>query len=182
RFRKVHITCSPLETEIHATFRSHSGVKDIAAPPIFPTPQAAQRKSVPPLAAGRPRSAVPDPSRTTVPTPFVRKRKETLMTKHQFARVVEEDQKRPDQQPDWLERLRRNFDAEVHLPADISREFLSAALLWAVDNKVDFGLFHEASEIIIAHFGGDEIYLPSRWSDKRWHTGLEDKEPFDPSD
>ncbi|MBY5503474.1 hypothetical protein HFO82_33445 [Rhizobium leguminosarum] len=104
------------------------------------------------------------------------------MTKHQFARVVEEDQKRPDQQPDWLERLRRIFDAEVHLPADISREFLSAALLWAVDNKVDFGLFHEASEIIIAHFGGDEIYLPSRWSDKRWHIGLEDKEPFDPSD
>ncbi|MGR9209450.1 hypothetical protein ACU8OG_36930 (plasmid) [Rhizobium leguminosarum] len=104
------------------------------------------------------------------------------MTKHQFARVVEEDPKRPDQQPDWLERLRRNFDAEVHLPADISREFLSAALLWAVDNKVDFGLFHEASEIIIAHFGGDEIYLPSQWSDKRWHIGLEDKEPFDPSD
>ncbi|AUW47685.1 hypothetical protein [Rhizobium leguminosarum] len=81
-----------------------------------------------------------------------------------------------------FERLRRNFDAEVHLPADISRKFLSAALLWAVDNKVDFGLFHEASEIIIAHFGGDEIYLPSRWSDKRWHIGLEDKEPFDPSD
>jgi len=104
------------------------------------------------------------------------------MTKHQNTHLVGEDQKLPDQQPNWLESLRRNFDAEVHLPADISREFLSAALLWAIDNKVDFGLFQEADEIIIAHFGGDEIYLPSRWSDKRWHTGLEDKEPFDPSD
>ncbi|WP_260684827.1 hypothetical protein, partial [Rhizobium laguerreae] len=159
-----------------------SGVKDIAAPPIFPAPQAAQRKSVPPLAARRPRSAVPDPSRTTVRTPFVRNEKEALMTNHQNTHLVGEDQQLLDQQPTWLERLRGNFDAEVHLPADISREFLSAALLWAIDNKVDFGLFHEADEIIIAHFGGDEIYLPSRWSDKRWHIGLEDKEPFDPGD
>ncbi|MGO6851503.1 hypothetical protein ACCS68_13980, partial [Rhizobium beringeri] len=50
----------------------------------------------------------------------------------------------------------------------------SSALIWAIDNKVDFALFHEAGKIIIAHFGGDEIYLPSRWSDKRWHIGLED--------
>jgi hypothetical protein len=35
------------------------------------------------------------------------------------------------------------FDAEIHLPDDISREFLSAALLSAIDNKVDFGLFHD---------------------------------------
>ncbi|MBY3179693.1 hypothetical protein HFN84_36740 [Rhizobium laguerreae] len=104
------------------------------------------------------------------------------MTNHQNTHLVGEDQQLLDQQPTWLERLRGNFDAEVHLPADISREFLSAALLWAIDNKVDFGLFHEADEIIIAHFGGDEIYLPSRWSDKRWHIGLEDKEPFDPGD
>ncbi|MGZ2386008.1 hypothetical protein [Rhizobium brockwellii] len=104
------------------------------------------------------------------------------MTKHQNTHLVGEDQKLPDRQPNWLESLRRNFDAEVHLPADISPEFLSAALLWAIGNKVDFGLFHEAGEIIIAHFGGDEIYLPSRWSDKRWHIGLEDKEPFDPDD
>ena len=89
------------------------------------------------------------------------------MTKHQNTHLVGEDQKLPDQQPNWLESLRRNFDAEVHLPADISREFLSAALLWAIDNKVDFGLFHEADKIIIAHFGGDEINLPFRWSDKR---------------
>ncbi len=74
RFRKVHITCSPLETEIHATFRSHSGVKNIAAPPIFPH-RRRHKKSVPPLAAWRPRSAVPDPSRATVRPPFVRKRK-----------------------------------------------------------------------------------------------------------
>lgn len=100
------------------------------------------------------------------------------MTKHQNTHLVGEDQKLLN----WLESLRRHFDAEVHLPADISREFLSAALLWAIDNKVDFGLFHEADQIIIAHFGGDEIYLPSRWSDKRWHIGLEDKEPFDPGD
>jgi hypothetical protein len=39
-----------------------------------------------------------------------------------------------------------------------------------------------SGETIIAHFGGDEIYLPSPWSDKRWHVGLEDKEPFDPGD
>ncbi|PDS63012.1 hypothetical protein CO653_24335 [Rhizobium anhuiense] len=104
------------------------------------------------------------------------------MTKHQNTHLVGEDQKVPDQQPNWLESLRRNFDAEVHLPADISHEFLSAALLWAIDNKVDFGLFQEADEIIIAHFGGDDIYLPSRWFDKRWHIGLEDKEPFDPGD
>ncbi|MBY2924452.1 hypothetical protein HF259_23925 [Rhizobium leguminosarum] len=105
------------------------------------------------------------------------------MAKHQNTHLVGEDQKRSDQQSNWLERLRRVFDAEVHLPADISCEFLSAALLWAIDNKVDFGLFHEAGKIIIAHSGGDEIYLPSRWSDKRWHIGLEDKEPFfDPAD
>ncbi|MBY3252201.1 hypothetical protein HFO14_28640 [Rhizobium laguerreae] len=104
------------------------------------------------------------------------------MTKHQITQPVGDDQKLPDQQPDCLESLRRNFDAEVHLPADISREFLSAALLWAIDNKVDFGLFHEAGRIIIAHFGGDEIYLPSRWSDKRWHIGLEGNEPFDSGD
>ncbi|MCA2380120.1 hypothetical protein ATU3C_25625 [Agrobacterium genomosp. 3 str. RTP8] len=104
------------------------------------------------------------------------------MTKHQNTHLVGDDQKLPDQQPDWLERLRGNFDAEVHLPADISREFLSAALLWAIDNKVDFGLFHEAGKIIIAHFGRDEIYLPSRWSDKRWHIGLEGNERFDSGD
>ncbi|MBY3033632.1 hypothetical protein HF265_31875 [Rhizobium leguminosarum] len=87
------------------------------------------------------------------------------------------------QQSDLLENLRHNFDAEVHLPFDIPREFLSAALLFAIDNKVDFGLFHEADRIIIAYFGGDEIYLPSRWSDKRWHIGVEDREPFfDPAD
>ena len=100
------------------------------------------------------------------------------MTKHQNTHLVGEDEKLPDQQLNWLESLRRNFDAEVHLPADISREFLSAALLRAIDNKVDFALFHEAGKIIIAHFGGDETYLPSRWSDKRWHIGLEDREPF----
>lgn len=100
------------------------------------------------------------------------------MTKHQNTHLVGEDQKQSDQQPNWLESLRRNFDAEVHLPADISREFLSAALLWAIDNKVDFALFHEAGKIILAHLGGDETYLPSRWSDKRWHIGLEDREPF----
>ncbi|MCV9947571.1 hypothetical protein [Rhizobium sp. BT-175] len=66
------------------------------------------------------------------------------MTKHQNTHLAGEDQKLPDQQPNWLESLRGNFDAEVHLPTDISREFLSAALLWASDNKVAFGLFHEA--------------------------------------
>lgn len=104
------------------------------------------------------------------------------MTQHQIAQPVGEDQTLSEHQPDWLERLRGHFDAEVHLPADISREFLSTALLWAIDNKVDFGLFHEPGKIIIAHFGGDETYLPSRWSDKLWHIGLEDIESFDPGD
>ncbi|WP_244489901.1 MULTISPECIES: hypothetical protein [unclassified Rhizobium] len=63
--------------------------------------------------------------------------------------------------------MRSSFDAEVHLPKEISREFLSASLLWAIDNMVDFRLFHEGDKIVIAHFGGDEIYPPSRWSDKR---------------
>ncbi|MBY5378960.1 hypothetical protein [Rhizobium leguminosarum] len=105
------------------------------------------------------------------------------MTKHQNTHLVGEDEKLPHQQSNWLERLRGNFDAEVHLPADISRAFLSAALLWAIENKVDFGLFHEAGKITISYFGGDENYLPSRWSDKRLHIGLEDREPFfDPAD
>ncbi|MBX4899725.1 MULTISPECIES: hypothetical protein [Rhizobium] len=104
------------------------------------------------------------------------------MTKHQIPQPVSEGRKLADHQPTGVDHLRSSFDAEVHLPADMSREFLSAALLWAIDNKVDFGLFHEACKIIIAHFGGDEIHLPSRWSDKQWHIGLEDKEPFDPGD
>lgn len=97
------------------------------------------------------------------------------MTKRQ----ITEDQKLAHQQPDWFECLRGTFDAEVHLPSDISCEFLSAALLCAIQNKVHFGLFHEGAKIIIAHFGGDEIYLPSLWSDKRWHIGLEHRQPFD---
>ena len=139
----------PFRTRFHLSdvpfCTRHSGVKDIAAPPIFSAPQAAPRKSVPPLAAQRPRSAVPDPSRATVRTPFVRNEKETPMTKHQ----ITEDQKLAHQQANWLETLRGSFDAEVHLPTDISREFLSAALDWAIANKVDFGLFHEAGKIIL---------------------------------
>jgi hypothetical protein len=73
--------------------------------------------------------------------------------------------------------LREHFDGEVHLPETISKEFLSAALLWAIENKVEFGVFHEPKKIVIAFFGGDEQYLPSRWSDKRWHIGLEDSDP-----
>lgn len=104
------------------------------------------------------------------------------MMKQQNTHAAGEDRKLADQQATGLKYLRSSFDAEVHLPKEISREFLSAALLWAIDNKVDFGLFHEADKIIIAHFGGDEINLPFRWSDKRWHIGLEDREPFDPGD
>ncbi|MGZ2384584.1 hypothetical protein [Rhizobium leguminosarum] len=105
------------------------------------------------------------------------------MTRHEINQMDGEVPKLRPQQSDLLENLRHNFDAEVHLPADIPREFLSAALLFAIDKKVDFGLFHQAERIIIAYFGGDEIYLPSRWSDKRWHIGVEDREPFfDPAD
>lgn len=100
------------------------------------------------------------------------------MTTHKITQLDGEGPELAFQEMEWLENLRRNFDAEVQLPAEISREFLSAALLWATEKKVDFGLFHEADKIIIAHFGGDEVHLPSRWSDKRWHIGLEDREQF----
>ncbi|WP_245269812.1 hypothetical protein M728_005364 (plasmid) [Ensifer sp. WSM1721] len=65
------------------------------------------------------------------------------MTKHQTIHPVGQDQGLPDQQPNASEDLCRNFDAEVHVPGDISREFLSAALLYAIDHKAEFGLFHE---------------------------------------
>lgn len=51
--------------------------------------------------------------------------------------------------------VRDDFDAEIHLPATISKEFLSAALLWAVENKAEFGVFHEPQKIVIAFFGGE---------------------------
>lgn len=69
---------------------------------------------------------------------------------------------------------REPFDGEIHLPATISKEFLSAALLWAIENKVEFGIFHEPDTIVIAYFFGGEDFLPSRWSDRRWHIGEED--------
>lgn len=79
--------------------------------------------------------------------------------------------------------LRPDFDAEVHLPADISRDFLAAALLHAIEKKVEFGIFHETNRIVISYFGGDEDHLPSRWSDKRWRIGREDIDPpFFPDD
>ncbi len=83
------------------------------------------------------------------------------MTKHQITQLVSEDRKLADRQPTGIEHLRSSFDAEVHLPKEISREFLSASLLWAIDNMVDFRLFHEGDKIVIAHFGGDEIYPPT---------------------
>ena len=47
----------------YALYASPSGVKDCAAPPIFfRRPEADATKSAPPLAARRPRTAVPDPS------------------------------------------------------------------------------------------------------------------------
>lgn len=73
--------------------------------------------------------------------------------------------------------LREHFDGEVRLPATISKEFLSAALLFAIENNVEFGVFHEPKKIVIAFFGGDEQHLPSRSSDKRWHIGQENSDP-----
>ncbi|WP_246763635.1 hypothetical protein [Rhizobium sp. 007] len=77
------------------------------------------------------------------------------MTTHELNPMDGEVSKPP---PQRSENLCRNFDAEVHLPTDISPEFLSAALLWAIQNKVDFGLFHEADRIII--FPQTPIPLP----------------------
>ena len=74
---------------------------------------------------------------------------------------------------------REPFDGEIHLPATISKEFLSTALLWAIETKVEFGVFHEPDTIVIAHFFGDEQFLPSRRTDKRWQIGLEDRLPDD---
>jgi len=50
------------------SYTSHSGVKDIAVPPIFGRrPWGATRKSAPPLAAVGGRFAIPDPSRLRCP-------------------------------------------------------------------------------------------------------------------
>jgi hypothetical protein len=78
---------------------------------------------------------------------------------------------------------REPFDGEIHLPATISKEFLSTALLWAIENEVEFGIFREPDKIVIAYFYGDEEFLPSRWSDRRWHIGEEDiSDRFFPDD
>lgn len=66
------------------------------------------------------------------------------------------------------------FDGEVHLPVTVSKEFLTKALQYLVEKKVEFGLFHDLNKIVIAHFGGDEDHLPSLWSDGYWRIGRED--------
>ncbi|WP_041699184.1 hypothetical protein [Allorhizobium ampelinum] len=79
--------------------------------------------------------------------------------------------------------IRDGFDAEIHLPSTISKEFLSAALLWAIENKAEFGVFHDPQQIVFAFLGGHSHYMPSRWSDKRWHIGRENLDPgFSPED
>ncbi|MGO7042125.1 hypothetical protein ACCS60_27635 [Rhizobium acaciae] len=104
------------------------------------------------------------------------------MTKTQV-NAVEANEITPVEKPYRRNSVREDFDAEVHLPAKISKEFLSAALLWAVKNEVEFGIFHEPNKIVISFLGGDEHFMPSRWSDKRWHIGEEDIEPaFFPDD
>ncbi|WP_244563706.1 hypothetical protein [Ensifer aridi] len=72
-----------------------------------------------------------------------------------------------------IDPARAMFDAEIHLPASIDRQFLAVVLVAAAEKKVDFGLFHEEGKIIIAHYGGDEDHLPSLWSDGCWHFGRE---------
>ena len=64
RFRKVHITCSPLETEIHATFRSHSGVKDERCPQFSVAARRGRRQKIgsPTRRLRRSRSAILDSS------------------------------------------------------------------------------------------------------------------------
>lgn len=66
------------------------------------------------------------------------------------------------------------FDVEVHLPANIDKAFLSAALLYAIENKVEFAVFHEPGKIVIACDPADTEFMPSRWSDNRWHIGGEE--------
>lgn len=65
------------------------------------------------------------------------------------------------------------FDVEVHLPVGIDKAFLSAALLYAIENKVEFAVFHEPGKIVIAYDPAGTEFMPSRWSDKRWHIGSE---------
>lgn len=66
------------------------------------------------------------------------------------------------------------FDVEVHLPVGIDKAFLSAALLYAIENKVEFAVFHEPGKIVIAYDPANTEFMPSRWSDKRWHIGSEE--------
>ncbi len=72
------------------------------------------------------------------------------------------------------------WDAEAHLPASLKPEFVAAALLHLAENKVEFGVRYEENRIVIGYDPADDHYLPSKWSDGRWHIGREETD--DPGD
>ncbi len=76
---------------------------------------------------------------------------------------------------DDREPKRAAWDAEVRLPTRATPEFISAALLHLIENKIEFGIFYEGDRVIISHEFGDESYVPQKWSDKSWRIG---HEPF----
>ena len=67
-----------------------------------------------------------------------------------------------------------DFIAAVRFPAWTTKAFLMAALEHAIDNKVEFGLYFGPDGTFIAHSGGAEAHLPSRWSDGSWRIGIEE--------
>lgn len=67
-----------------------------------------------------------------------------------------------------------SWDAETHLPASLKPEFVSAALLHLVENKVEFVVRYEENRIVIGYDPADDHHLPRKWSDKRWHIGREE--------
>lgn len=67
------------------------------------------------------------------------------------------------------------WDAEVHLPTRATPEFISAALLHLIENKIEFGIFYEGGKVVISYEFGNDPYVPSMWSDRSWRIG---HEPF----
>ena len=81
----------------------------------------------------------------------------------------------PDENNDDRDPKRAVWETAVHLPKRATPEFISAALLHLIENKIEFGIFYEGDKVVIAYEFGDDPYVPSRWSDGSWRIG---HEPF----
>lgn len=81
----------------------------------------------------------------------------------------------PDEYVDDRDPKRAAWDAEVHLPTRATPEFISAALLHLIENKIEFGIFYEGGKVVIGYEFGNDPYVPSMWSDRSWRIG---HEPF----